>query len=66
MTPQANTVLRHIRSQGSITGVEAEQVHLVRHLPSRIFEIKKSGVSIKAERKMDLNGQRYARYSEAK
>ena len=66
MKPQAELVLNHIRSQGSITGVEAEAVHKVRHLPSRIFEIKKSGIAVVTEFKLDATGQRYARYSEAK
>jgi hypothetical protein len=67
MSPQCQTVLDHIKRAGSITGVEAETCHKIRHLPSRIFEIKKSlrkgGQTIVAETKHDVTGQRYVRYS---
>lgn len=63
MTPQATLVLKHLSAVSHITGVEAESVHRIRHLPSRIFEIKKAGYSIATEFKRDVTGQRYASYS---
>ncbi len=63
LSPQCAAVLNHIKKAGSITGVEAEQVHRIRHLPSRVFELKRAGYNIKAETHKDVVGQRYVRYS---
>lgn len=62
LTPQASQVLEHMRTAGSITGVEAAAVLKVRHLPRRILDLKQAGVSIRKEMKQDSQGQRYARY----
>lgn len=63
MTPQAQTVLKHLADHGTLTGIEGEAVYQIRHLPSRIFEIKRHGVAVTTETKFDARGQRYARYS---
>ena len=63
MTPQCETVLKHLLSGGSITGVEAEQVHRVRHLPRRIADLREAGIKIDREMRKDATGQRYARYT---
>ena len=63
MTPQCTTVLNHLKSAGSITGVEAEAVHRVRHLPRRIADLKAAGYAIVSATRRDATGQRYARYT---
>lgn len=68
MSPQCTTVLNHLRKTGSITGVEAESVHRIRHLPSRIFELNRQRdekgrrISIDPTTQHDVTGQRYVRY----
>lgn len=65
ISPQCQIVLRHLSDPtfGSITGAEASTVYRIRHLPSRIWDLKDAGVAIKTERKVDPTGQRYVRYS---
>lgn len=64
LTPQATTVLRHIRRAGSITQREALVDHSVQSLTRRITELRDAGIPIKRElRHHPLTGQRYARYS---
>lgn len=62
MTPQSMTILKHLQIRGSITPVEAATVYKARHLPSKIFELKRAGYDIQTELKTDLTGQRYATY----
>ena len=63
MTPQAQTVLTHLTQHGPLTGVEAEAVYRIRHLPRRIADLKDAGFDITTELRRDATGQRYARYS---
>ncbi|KVO83298.1 hypothetical protein WL21_09710 [Burkholderia ubonensis] len=63
LTPQAQTVLRHLQSVGSITNVEANAVHRVRSLSRRITEIRGAGFRISKIRRRDCTGQQYVRYS---
>ena len=63
MTPQAQTVLTHLPNHGPITGVEAEAVYRIRHLPRRIADLKDAGFNIITELRRDPTGQRYARYA---
>lgn len=60
---QEHQVLNHLRRAGSITRVEAEALYRIRHLPTRIFNLKKSGVDILSTTKKDVTGQRYTRYT---
>lgn len=62
LTPQARAVLAHLQAAGSVTGVEAQACLRVRHLPARIFELRKAGVEIDRAIKKDSTGQRYVRY----
>jgi hypothetical protein len=62
MTPQSTTILKHLRAAGSITPVEAATVYKARHLPSKIFEIKRAGYAVQTVMRKDLTGQRYAHY----
>jgi hypothetical protein len=63
LSPQQYIVVHHLNATGSITGVEAESIHKIRHLPSRIFELKAKGYPIAAHTHHDVTGQRYVRYS---
>lgn len=63
LTPQSQKVLDHIRTAGSISNVEANAVHRVRSLSRRITEISDAGYPIAKERKRDVTGQVYVRYS---
>lgn len=63
LSPQAITILRHLQSAGSITNVEAHAVHRVRSLSRRITELRDAGVPINKERRRDVTGQIYVRYS---
>lgn len=62
MTPQACTVLNHLRTAGSITNVEAHAVLRVRSVSRRITELIAIGIPIRKEMKRDSTGQRYVRY----
>jgi hypothetical protein len=62
MTPQCEKVLKLLRN-GPTTGVEAEAVFQVRHLPRRIADLKELGYPIVRQMKKDVNRQRYASYT---
>jgi hypothetical protein len=62
LTPQALIVLDHLRRAGSITGIEAETIHKVRHLPRRIADLRAAGIAIISKWRKDLTKQRYVRY----
>lgn len=52
---QVQRVLDYMRKHGSITQLEAS-IHLsVQRLPSRIFEIKKLGYTVRSERVTVIN-----------
>lgn len=64
LSPQAREVLRALERLGSLTPVEASAILKVRSLTARIAEINcKTSANITREWKMDLEGQRYMRYS---
>ena len=59
---QVETLIRHFKTAGSITNVEAQSVYKIRALPRRISDLEQRGMKFKRERKTDLTGQRYVRY----
>lgn len=60
---QAETVLRHLEKNGSITAYEAVMDHQIIHLPRRILDLIEQGVEIRKEwRKNEATGKRYIRY----
>jgi hypothetical protein len=62
-SPQVRKVYNHLKSEGSITNVEAQNVHKIRALPRRISDLEeKHGVSIGRQHKTDVTGQRYTKY----
>lgn len=64
ITPQAEKVLKHLVTTGSITNVEANAVLKCRSVSRRITEIKDElGTIINKEFRKDSTGQRYVRYS---
>lgn len=62
LSPQCQTVLRHLAIKGSLTPVEAAAVYKIRSLPRRVLDLKEAGVGVMSVRKVDLDGQRYVRY----
>ena len=59
---QLETILKHVRTTGSISNVEAQAVHRVRALPRRIADLEEQGFLFERVRNTDVNGQRYVRY----
>lgn len=62
LSPQANAVLKHLESAGSITNVEAHAVLRCRSVSRRITELCDAGFDISKSWKKDSTGQRYVRY----
>lgn len=71
LSPQTATVLRHLRSVGDISGVEAAAMYKVRSLTKRISEINDAlyygtdelpEYTIVGQWSVDNTGQRYKRY----
>ena len=61
---QNQTILRHIKSLGSISPQEAFRDYQITRLAARIFDLKKAGHHIETEmREHPLTGTRYARYT---
>jgi len=61
---QAETVIRHIKSLGSISPQEAYRDYQITRLAARILDLKKAGYHIKTDmREHPLTGTRYARYT---
>lgn len=59
---QANRVLEHLQTAGSITNVEANAVLKVRSVSRRMTDIIRAGYPIRKETRFDSEGQRYVRY----
>lgn len=63
MTPQARTVLKHLKEAGEITQREALMTYSVQCLTKRIQELRDYGYRIDTEhRKHPTTKQRYAKY----
>ena len=64
---QCERIYRHLKDYGSITSLEAMQEYGIMRLASRISDMKKAGVAIRAETVTGQNryGERtcFARYS---
>ena len=60
---QHELILHHLKTVGSLTGVQAADLFRIRELPARICELRKLGHDIKSEFKRDILGQRYCKYS---
>lgn len=71
LPPQTATVLRHLKTVGDISGVEASAMYKVRSLTKRISEINDKlyfhggttpDYSVEGQWSTDNTGQRYKRY----
>lgn len=59
---QQHKVLAHLIHRGSISQLEARNTYRVERLTSRVTELKKRGVAIKREMRLDESRHKYARY----
>ena len=63
MTPQAHTILYHIRRAGFITQRDALMDYSIQCLTKRIQELRDCGFKVKTTiKKHPVTGRRYARY----
>ncbi len=62
LTPQAKTILRHLRQGKSISPAEALIVYSISRLASCIHEIRNIGYMVSTEIRKDTRGHKYARY----
>lgn len=62
LTPQSQTVLKHLKAVGDISCMEAHTLYKIRSLTSRIADLRKRGHIILSMHKRDTTGQRYVRY----
>jgi glycyl-tRNA synthetase alpha subunit len=63
LTPQAKTVLAHLRRHGDITPAKADAVYGITRLASCIHEIRKVGYDVKTENRKDDVGHKYGQYT---
>ena len=62
-TKQLDTIMKHLRTVGSISNLEAITQYNIMSLPRRICDLKELGVVFITVRKTHpVTGQRYARY----
>lgn len=62
LTPQSESIARHLLANKSITGVEAAAIYKTRSITRRIADIRDLNVDVRSERRNDHTGQRYVRY----
>tara|TARA_Y100000593_G_scaffold11431_5_gene20441 strand:+ start:378 stop:572 length:195 start_codon:yes stop_codon:yes gene_type:complete len=59
---QTEAIERHLKSEGSISPIEAIHVYGCYRLAARIKDLRDKGIKIKTTLNRDLQGHRYARY----
>jgi hypothetical protein len=62
LTPQAKTILRHLKQHDHISNMKALAVYGVSRLAACIYEIRKAGYEVTAETKRDDVGHKYTKY----
>lgn len=63
LTPQAKTVLSHLKKRGRISPAEANTVYGISRLASCIHEIRnRAGYTVRTEQRRDDYGHKYAKY----
>lgn len=62
LTPQARTVLVHLREHGDITPAKADRVYGITRLASCIHEIRQAGYKVKTKVLRDDMGSKYGLY----
>ena len=60
---QNSQILAHLKSVGSLTWVEANDLYRVRSLSRRIADLRQQGHDIISEWRRDRLGKKYTRYS---
>ena len=63
MKSQNSKILKHLKKAGSISFLEAWTLYSVRCLPRRIADLRELGHEIVSDKRKDMNGQRYVRYT---
>lgn len=63
LSPQARTVLAHLKRHGDITPMKALTVYGISRLASCIHEIRKAGYSVKTVVALDDMGGKYGQYT---
>jgi Helix-turn-helix domain len=62
LTPQAKTVLLHLKRRGKVSPYEAMMVYGISRLASCIHEIRRSGYDVFTDMRCDDQGFKYASY----
>lgn len=62
---QQDLLIRHFKTQTSISNIEAQMMYKIRALPRRIKDLEEHGMTFIRQRKTDATGQRYVRYVNA-
>lgn len=62
LTPQARTVLRHLKTHGRITPAKAQVIYGITRLASCIHEARVVGYNITTDHMRDAAGHKYAQY----
>ena len=62
LTPQAKTVLLHLRRKGHVSPAEALIVYGISRLAACIYEIRKAGYTVDSELRRDAQGHKYTNY----
>lgn len=62
VTPQAQTVFRHLKKRRVITPAEALITYGISRLAACIYELRQAGFSVATKIKKDEAGHRYASY----
>jgi hypothetical protein len=64
ITPQARTVLAHLKRNGSISNMEAQVIYSISRLAACIYEIRRrAGYTVESKSRRDDYGHKYTRYS---
>lgn len=62
LTPQAKTILRHLKHHDHISNMKALMVYGISRLAACVYEIRKAGYNVTAETKRDEGGHKYTKY----
>lgn len=65
LKPQTRKILNHLSKYGSITPMESWTVYSIYRLSACIYDLRKIGISITKDMKVDAAGHKYARYEVA-
>lgn len=63
LSPQARTVLLHMKRRGHISNMQALTVYGISRLAACVYEIRQAGYDVNSEHKRDDAGHKYTNYS---